>query len=468
MPYRTATGGFERASSLGHVPTVAHPLVQQTLARYRKPAERVKDVAAISDSLIDPAALAQSTQTVRWTIATDSSPFEAEVDPHFPSTRVLFMQMAAVIVDLAKMRERSGPFADPVAIRDAQRADVIAGALPSSNLIRSDGTPPRRAFREEIANLFAHSRVEGRSLLDVLLEVEAEREDVSTPAGTLVMHRCPNSDCNRVLDDDATGSFVPVGIGGASCPACGEPLLATDALRVHESFKEHGTNLEACGRVLSVAERLILFTLLGHLQQRRPSALGQMAFITDGPLALFGEVAPIKRPLLRRLQRLAGEQASRSFGLPVIVGLEKSGQFSEHAHAIAEHIPEGALMVLTDDYVTRYITFRRSPHGADTYYGRHFFYRAADGSIFTVTIPPLGRLDATPSDPFALQDYPTLRASCEVLDRIGTRLYENATIPVALAHQWCAYPLAAAGQVLKLHAEEHLEKAVGAERRQGR
>jgi hypothetical protein len=304
------------------------------------------------------------------------------------------------------------------------------------------------------------SRVEGRSLLDVLLEVEAEREDVSTPTGTLVMHRCPNAQCNMVLDDQDKGSFVPVGANGATCPVCGEPLMATDALRVHEAFKEHGTNLEACGRVLSVAERLILFTLLGHLQQRRPSALGQMAFVTDGPLALFGEVAPIKRPLLRRMQRLAGEQATRNFGLPVIVGLEKSGQFSEHAQAISEHIPEGRLMVLTDDYVTRYITFKGSPHGADTYYGRHFFYRARNGSIFTLTVPPLGRLGATPTDPFALHDYPTLRATCEVLDRIGTRLYENATIPVALAHQWCAYPLAAAGQVLKLHAEEHLEKTV--------
>ncbi len=458
MPYRTATGGFERASRLGHVPTVAHPLVQETLERYQMPGERVNDVSAIRDSLIDPAAVEQTTKTVRWTIATDSSPFEAEVDPHFPSTRVLFMQMAAVIVDLAKIRERTGPFADPVAIREAQKADVIAGALPSSNLMRTDGTPPRRAFREEIANLFMASKVEGRSLLDVLLEVEAEREDVNTPAGTLVMHRCPNPECNAILDDTKKGSFVPVGLAGSCCPVCDEPLMATDALRVHEAFKEHGTNLEACGRVLSVAERLILFTLLGHLQQRRPSALGQMAFITDGPLALFGEVAPIKRPLLRRLQRLASEQAARDFGLPVIVGLEKSGQFSEHAQAICEHIPEGQLMVLTDDYVTRYITFKGSPHGADTYYGRHFFYRARNGSIFTITVPPLGRPGATPSDPFSLQDYPTLRATCEVLDRIGTRLYENATIPVALAHQWCAYPLAAAGQVLKLHAEEHLEK----------
>jgi hypothetical protein len=182
MPYRTTTGRFERASTLGHVPTVAHPLVQETLSRYLMPAERVKDIAAISESLLDPKEMPQNTRPVRWTIATDASPFESEIDPHFPSTRVLFMQMAAVIVDLAKMRERTGPFADPVAIREAQKADVIAGVLPSSNLMRSDGTPPRRAFRQEVTNLFTRSTVEGRSLLDVLLEIEAEREDVKTPA----------------------------------------------------------------------------------------------------------------------------------------------------------------------------------------------------------------------------------------------------------------------------------------------
>ncbi|HYV14421.1 MAG TPA: hypothetical protein VE972_00180 [Conexibacter sp.] len=462
MPYRSQSGGFERASSLGHVPTVAHPLVQQTLGKYLMPADRTKDVNAISDSLVDPSALDQAAEMVRWTIATDSSPFEAEVDPHFPSTRVLFMQMAAVIVDLLKMRERQGPFADPVAIREAQRADVIAGVLPSSNLLRSDGTPPQRAFREEVANLFETSNVEGHTLLDVLLEVEAHREDVSTPTGTLVMHRCPNPECGAILDDADRGPFVPVGVDGALCPSCAEPLLATDALRVHEKFKEHGSNLEACGRVMSVAERLILLTLLKHLHGRRPSAVAQMAFITDGPLALFGEVAPIKRPLLRYLQTLAAFQVEHSFGLPVILGLEKSGRFAEHAEAIKRHIPHGQLMVLTDDYVTRYITFRGSSHGDDTYYGRHFFYRARNGSIFTLTVPPLGRIGATPNEAFRLEDYPTLRATCQVLDHIGTRLYENATIPVALAHKWCAYPLSAADHVLKLHAEEHLDKRVAA------
>jgi hypothetical protein len=39
------------------------------------------------------------------------------------------------------------------------------------------------------------------------------------------------------------------------------------------------------------------------------------------------------------------------------------------------------------------------------------------------------------------------------------RLYQDATIPVALAHKYAAYPLPTAGQVLKLHAEEHLDRA---------
>jgi hypothetical protein len=138
---------------------------------------------------------------------------------------------------------------------------------------------------------------------------------------------------------------------------------------------------------------------------------------------------PFGRPLLRRLQRVAAEQTGRSFGLPVLVGLEKAGGFAEHAAAIHEHVPRGSLMVLTEPYVQTYITFKGSTHGEDTYYGRHFFYHSNNGSMFTMTVPPLGRVDAVPTEEFAAEDNPALRATCDVLDRIGTRLCENATIP---------------------------------------
>ncbi|MEJ7568487.1 MAG: hypothetical protein WKF41_09510 [Gaiellaceae bacterium] len=131
--------------------------------------------------------------------------------------------------------------------------------------------------------------------------------------------------------------------------------------------------------------------------------------------------------------------------------------------AITRRVPEGRLMTLDEDYVERYITFRGSPHGKDTYYGRHFFYRSVTGQMYTLTVPPLASVGLQPHETLDLNDYPTLRSTCRLLDGLGTRLYENATIPVTLAHQYAAYPLSNAGRVLKLHAEKHLERltAVG-------
>lgn len=82
--------------------------------------------------------------------------------------------------------------------------------------------------------------------------------------------------------------------------------------------------------------------------------------------------------------------------------------------------------------------------------------------MYTITIPPLGHVGAEIGADFDASDYPTLRATCRVLDRIGTRLYQDATIPVALAHKYVAYPLATAGRVLRLHAEEHLDRSAAA------
>jgi hypothetical protein len=420
------------------------------------PASRTQDVVAIRQRLLDPASLNQRTSPARWVMATDSSPLEPEVDPDFPATRILFVQMSAVIVDLDRMRQRVGGFVDPAAIRDAQRIAVSAAMLPSSNLLRVDGTAPRTAFREEIDHLFRTTEVEGRSLLELLLEVEQDRENSDAPAGTVMLSHCPHPDCHGSVDG------VPVPAAGACCPHCGEQLFVTDSLRTHETFTEQGSNQEACSRVMSAAERLISLAMLSHVQARRPSALDQMAFITDGPLALFGEVAPLKWPLLRRMQRLAASLRADELGLPVIVGIEKSGVFHDHAQAIREHVDEGMLMVPDESYTERYITFRGSTHGKDTYYGRHVFYRAASDQMYVLTVPPLGRVGAHAYEPFDPDDYPTLASTCAVLDRIGTRLYPDATIPVVLAHRYVAFPLETAGRVLKLHAEENLDRSAAA------
>jgi hypothetical protein len=160
---------------------------------------------------------------------------------------------------------------------------------------------------------------------------------------------------------------------------------------------------------------------------------------------------------------VAGQLSERWAVSGGIVRIEKSGAFWDHAQAIRGHIPEGKLMLLDESYIERYITFKGAAvHGLDTYYGRHFFYRAQGGQIYVVTVPPLGRVGAERHGELDLDDYPTLGATCGVLDSIGTRLYDDATIPITLAHKYAAYPLTTAGQVLKMHAEEHLDRAMAA------
>jgi len=62
------------------------------------------------------------------------------------------------------------------------------------------------------------------------------------------------------------------------------------------------------------------------------------------------------------------------------------------------------------------------------------------------------------NDLSAFERFPTLPRTVDLLDRLGTRLYEDALIPVALAHHWAAYPLASADRVLRVLTERTLQR----------
>lgn len=47
-----------------------------------------------------------------------------------------------------------------------------------------------------------------------------------------------------------------------SCLDCGQRLFAADELRIHEEVVEEGTNETALGRLMAVAELLVLVALV--------------------------------------------------------------------------------------------------------------------------------------------------------------------------------------------------------------
>ncbi len=453
MPYQSGDR-YERASPLGHVPTVKNELVAERLRHYRRPGKPDSSPHRdrVSELLVPVNEIPGEDRDVRWVLGVDGTQFEQEVDPAFPSTRLLFLQVGGVVVDLLRMRERRYGFADPAAIAAAQDGGVFAGFLPSSNLASDEHTDPVRAFRFELDGLFRDTTVHGRTLLDMLLEVEAVRTASAAPvAASGRAPRCPAEGCQQPLPDSIPSE-------GATC-SCGEPLLPIDVLRLHESFDPWGSNAEAAGRAMGVSEHLTLAAFGKWCFEEQPSIYGQLALIHDGPLAMFGEAAKLRSGLLPFWQTMAAKLAAKGLPAPMLLGIEKTGEFVDHAKNLGELLPPAHLMRLPLDYIREFIRFRDSSYGKETYYARKFIYRTADERVMVVTVPPLSMVGELPygdGGVDALEHYPTLRPICALLDRIGTRLYDDAVIPVALAHGWTAYPLRTAGTVLKLHAIEHL------------
>ncbi|MFG1925614.1 hypothetical protein [Cryptosporangium sp. NPDC048952] len=188
--------------------------------------------------------------------------------------------------------------------------------------------------------------------------------------------------------------------------------------------------------------------------------LPKTAFILDGALAISGRPAGLKRSALRFLQSINQlELQSGRPGLPVVIGVEKTGALADHAEAIQEHIPRGYLLALPDEYIRTQVQQRvgKRAYGYDTDFGRRFIYRTRDGRVIVFSIPPLhGGPPIDDAESVDLSHYPALDTAVSLLDRVGTLLYKNAVIPVALAHSFASLPLGTGSQVLTFLAQDHL------------
>ncbi len=460
MPYESSRG-FERARKLGHVPTAENEEIVAKLSLYRRP-EDGNDGISLDPLLIPATDVARTTEpAAAFAIAIDGSSHEyEEAFDRFPSTRVLYFQIAGVFCDLRHMLDQSGPFVSPARIADAVEQDVIPGFLPSSHLKHAVYGDQTEAFRAELFDFFLGKQVNDRSLASILLRVQrqATPEDASAAyLDKIRVRRCPNLDCADAHGERARDVLVPA-LASDDCPVCGATVWPTDVLRLHESFNPEGSNLEVLGRAMSAIEHLVIAGVALTILDDAPRILPECAFITDGPLAQFGEAAPLRLGLLGVWRHIAHKLTENGLGLPAVVGIEKTGYAADHLRALRERIPDATLMRLTDDYLTERL---RTSSWKETYYGRKFFYVSSVGQALVITVPPLGA-DWSPYPSDGVTDrsdpayYPTLRRTLALLDEIGTQLYDNALIPVALAHSFAAYPLTTSTQVLRLLTEQTL------------
>lgn len=384
----------------------------------------------------------------RFILAIDGSYAEVDVKNGYPGAKVGYCTAASVLLDLHLIGglDAERPV-DPVEFRKTEQAASVDAALPGSNVVTRRQNSARSSFREELYDLFT----------DIVVDEDDRTNLLSTYEAMLALKPTANlQSCPYKESHDCTAEFV-ASPGCTTCPTCKRPIYSTDALRIHERFRDIGTNGEVFGLVMQVIERLLVVHFL-HCLERRDllGRLTSLAFFIDGPLAVFGPPAWLSAAISKELKRLNQKvQASAGQDL-LILGIEKTGGFVQHFDEIDQTEKPGQqlfsarqYMLLTDKYIKERILNSDSHkrYGEDTYFGRKCFYKTQSGARIVVSIPFLSDAqDTLDSDDVSL--YPQFPAVCTLLDRVVSSRYANAVSPLIAANAQAAIPLHLGSKVL--------------------
>jgi hypothetical protein len=190
-----------------------------------------------------------------------------------------------------------------------------------------------------------------------------------------------------------------------------------------------------------------------------------VAFILDGPLAVFGHPAWLSASIKTELKRINAEVQKASGEDLVIMGIEKGGTFVNHFNDVDSR-DNGAVLfqpdeyaLLTDKYIKERIIFSTSDkrYGMDTYFGRKFFYKTRSGARIVATLPFLD--DAQDTLDIDTPDlYPSFGTICNLLSKLVSSRFPNSLSPVISAHANAAIPLTLGGKVLQQLATALMKK----------
>ena len=202
--------------------------------------------------------------------------------------------------------------------------------------------------------------------------------------------------------------------------------------------------------VMLTLEKILMQGLILQAAEEK-DGLQTTIFLQDGPLSIFRAKNPLARYLLKQLQ------ASASF--PVLLGLEKTGEYHGlmKSSAFNSRIEPGAIAMVTSQAVN--VLAHKPPataHRNVSGYGKRFIYRTLKGDkVFIFTTPPRVGLPLWQEGNEACDEwetYPHLQLICEFLEENQTQRYgvkEAALRLIAEANHGASLPTALSTKFLE-------------------
>jgi hypothetical protein len=417
----------------------------------------------------------------RYVVAIDGSHHEQQYDKGFPGAELGFVSVATILIDVnCLLAEAEKASIDPVQFNRVQTAYPFTTVLASTNMVRAGEPDARATFRRDWSDTLEGTKPaeDAESLLDTYKALLKHKPNE--------MHqRCP---LGEACGDDALPHAEYV---KGTC-ACGKyPVYPSDALRIHEGFRDFGSNGECFGEVMRVLEHLFLVGFLRYMERLCTksgnwSMFCDTAIVMDGSLAVFGHPAWLSQAIKSELKRINGVVRAYTGEDILVVGIEKSGRFFDHwcqldqkssADRIKERtedtnfmpdsfqsmqpgrIPKQSALLVDDKYIKKFIvpSATGKPHGKDTYYGRPFFYKTTTGAMI-VGISAILSDQQDDRDTAQLEQFPRLADTLDLLDSLVSMRYPNAIIPLIAAHAEAAIPLNMGEKVLDKLAREHISR----------
>lgn len=417
---------IERASKIAHTEIIKNADVQAYISQCVLPSP--PDPASLSSLLRD--AKEVDVSEVTTIIAVDGGYTETFVREEYPSACVAFFTFGPLLFKLSDLRSLdSKRFIAPEDLQKLKNIERYTLVLPTKGIRHRGQSSLAATIRKAVFDFFEQKRGDDGEQLMMSLRWLLFRRWKPTPdeSATVDLARCP-FECGqgRITFRCGDTSEKP-------CPTCHQPVYLTDMFRLHERVDEETGGSGILAYVMTMLEQLVLVHLVYSILNMKEALLRQILFIKDGPLAFFGLVAPLYKPMRDLVEYLLSEPKGIAGPTLRLVGLEKSGAFVEHAASIQDRLREGSYLVIGDEYIRKYIVpggDTSTSYGQNTYYGQKVFFRARTGEMHVATIPAKVYTGAPKPE-----DVPHLDEILSLVGELKCSMYDNALIPVALANK---------------------------------
>jgi hypothetical protein len=411
---------FERASKIAHSEILNNADVQEFIGSCTLPSE--PDLSDL-ENLQQP--LPPVASRIEHVIAIDGGMSDVTVRRDFPSASITFMTFGPLLLALKDLSALDNQqFIGPEDMARLKNLSRFSLSIPSK-AIRSKGS---KRFSEGVRRtidefLFVKQKQLGHALSWLIFrgwQPPELRQSWSVP-------RCPNASAciggPFVFEEKSQTELI--------CSQCGGPVFLADVLRLYERIDDEQGAGGIMSYLLTTLEHLVVANIIRTLLSLKPSTLREVLLIKDGPLAFFGVVAPLRKPMIELMSYLSDKDSGKP--LVCLVGLEKSGAFVEHAMLIEPKLKPGHYMMFSNEYIYKYIIPgdpTGAPYGFNTYYGAKLVYKSDRGDVFVATIP---LADASVKGKF--ENIQNAGDILRVVSQLRCSMYDQALVPIVLANK---------------------------------